>query len=158
MKKQYSFQSLLHYDKDGGITGPMSPVLAINDFLKAMEVKHLIGACRVKNNQSHDLTYDHIILKSKCKFSNAYQMFVDMGCHTLPCAVWFDDDKDCVITPIYKKEITAERMYYHRVNMECPESKDNPIMILNEKEFIELFKQAELSEKLTINKPENVEM
>jgi len=139
---KYKFQNLLTKNEDK-VTGPMSPVLFVQDMAKHLDFK-IDGIARIENFQSQNSTYDHLIVLSKYKNFNEYKMFVDMGSRGLPIAICFSDNWDVTITPIYKKAITPEAQKEHALDMEQnPKYCGNPIMNLNEKELIDIFKQAE---------------
>lgn len=146
----YKFQKLLtvKFDAKGNasLTGPFSPFYAIKAFSESKGFKPYLGAIRVENNQADNCTYDHIIVRPRI---NEYMMFVDMGSDLVPVALCFPDKGDVTITPTYKKKTTLEAMEYHLWNMERPvrqgfklENIEHPIMVLDEKGFLELFKQA----------------
>ena len=146
--QKYEFQGLLCKDKDGGISGAMSPVMAAKNIAKEMKIP-LNGLIRVQNNQAYSYTYDHLIIKSNTiKGSAIISMFIDMGVSLILAAIQ-NSDGSIIITPIYKKQLLERDS--HLDNLEAPKRcKDNPILELDEDGFKELFKQAIDSNKFKI--------
>ncbi len=146
----YEFQGLLYKDKDDKITGAMSPVLFAQGMAKHFKF-NVNGLVRVDNNQGEN-SYDHLIVRSKTKHGYNYWFLLDMGINGLIIAAkLFNKNPSLIMTNAYKKEITKENMEHHRANVECFESNDeNPIMVLNEKDCLEIFEQAEKSGEFNI--------
>lgn len=156
MTDKYRFQKIINFKKKGDhwtMEGPMSPVGAIQCLMNSnMGFQKVHGGARVDNDQSYDCTYDHLIVVRRYSNCNLYCLFVDMGASQLPCAIWHDDEENVTITPIYLKQTTEEMMRYHLENMEHPvranttlENMQHPIMVLNNDDFIQIFKEAEAS-------------
>lgn len=121
------------------VTGPISPVMIIEDVGKYFDFKYplISGIIRVKNTQSYDHTYDHLVFMPH---TNICVMIVDMGDTYFPVCIYFTDEKYAQLTPIYKDNITEKYMEQHRRNMECPKRcQDNPIMRLTEKQLQDLM-------------------
>lgn len=144
--RTFRFQGLLTKQKDGHITGPMSPILAIKEVAKEWKFK-IHGLVRVENDMSSS-TYDHLITKTVYSNDTVYRLFVDMGVNILPVAIWFEKGEDLTITPIYKENITKKATKHHALNVEDEYSR--PIMILSDDEFKELFKQANKSDEFKL--------
>lgn len=119
--RTFSFQNLL-YNKDGKVTGAMSPVLSANEMSKSMFPKYT-GLARIYSkkdgysdievNQKYegpgkqDLTgHDTLLIISHKKNVTVYGIYIDRGCSICPVALWFDDEpvEDTVISDIYKKQ------------------------------------------------------
>jgi len=140
---RYKFQGLLH-NKDGVITGAMSPLLAAKEFVKQWGIP-LDGLVRVDNNQTFESGLDHLITKSFGTNGDVYCLFVDMGISILPVGMMTSSDKDLTITPVYLASITDKAMKAQRLHCEMSKHDGNPIMILNAKDIKQIFKEAEAS-------------
>ena len=148
------FQGLLHiekgkYAKDKGVVkGPMSPMLAAKEFCLEFKAR-LDGFVRLRGEG--DYSYDHLIIKSVWKNCTVYYLIVDFGVGLLPVALWDMNDSKAIITPIYIRETTDEKIKAHLSNLEAPAYyRGNPIIKVDEKSAIKVFKDAEKSGEFKI--------
>lgn len=139
--KKYKFQNLLSRDKNGTVSGAMSPVLVAKEFMEQMKLGGLSGLVRVWNDQAYESGYDHLLIMKKYENCTLYMFIVDMGVSVIPAFMKYSDEDDISITPIYEKSIL--NMDEHRANCELPKrSNDNPIMVLSKEDFKEMLDQA----------------
>ena len=145
------FQRLLEM-KDGKVTGPMSPVLAAQNFIELSGVKSFSGLCRLENNQSYDYTFDHLIICKRYKNDTAYWLVVDRGIEILPVGFMFLSEQEVVLTPVYEEYLKdPQKRINDLVDMEARSPKrcpDNPVMRLKKEHIKNIFLEAEKSGKL----------
>jgi hypothetical protein len=96
--------------KDG--KGPMSPVLFINEVAKELElVVHKLLRVSFENEAVHQIdegregytSHDTLVVVTQYKNCNQYAMVVDLGSKGVPVGLWFNNDHDVTLTPIYKR-------------------------------------------------------
>lgn len=141
---KYKFQQLLHLelkpDNTYSLNGAMSPVLAAKSFCEAMDVK-MHALTRLVNPQSES-GYDHLIIRTHYKNCDVYRMFIDLGVQIVPGMLYVTMEPDEVVTPpVFLESTTEEAMVQHRSDTETRNKKDNPIMMLDEAEWVNVFKQ-----------------
>jgi len=146
----YNFQCLLERTSKGAISGPMSPILFMNEACKELGFRYnyLIRVINPKATSS----YDHLIAKTAYnkdgKDVHMYTLISDMGNKGVPIGMWFDDDKLASITSVYRAEL--KDLKYHKSNLEDTDSDCEPFIMVDEYTITELFKQAENSEQFRI--------
>jgi hypothetical protein len=105
-------QNLLETDKNGNISGAMSPVLMAKAFCEQENIP-LKKLARIwfEGEETHQSTtepgtgHDTLIIETNgTKKARCFMMIIDKGTKIVPGAIWFEDDKDPIITPVYKKQ------------------------------------------------------
>jgi hypothetical protein len=143
--KTFKLQNLLRREGNT-ISGAMSPVLFAQEMANQLDFK-IGGLVRVwfddervhnryegsKRSDLYLTGFDTLLVKDR----NSVMMMIDMGVGGCPVALYFPDDKDLTVTPIYKKKRFEQK--------------------LTEQEIVEVMEQALKENAFEIEKKNNSE-
>lgn len=115
---QFSIVSLLTEDKEGGISGPMSPVLFAKEMAQLSgdsynRVARIhFGDQTIFQRYEGQLLTCHDILILAGQYENDLQLclWIDLGTDGLPVATSFMSDRELIITPVYREAAFARKL------------------------------------------------
>lgn len=133
----FMLQNLLRRDRDGKVSGPMSPVL----FAQEMARKQEMTFNRLVRVSFHDgeinniyedgykrgLTgHDTLVIGRKWENEFMLQMWTDEGCNGIMIAGAFQSDGEIIMTPIYGKRQYEKKLSPENVKEIFEAIWDNP--------------------------------
>jgi hypothetical protein len=107
---KYTINSLLQEQKDGTISGPMSPVLFAKEMAIQMDFKYnRIARVHFEDEEVHQyyddilLTgHDTIIIGCQSKKDLWLSLYVDLGIGGIPVAMIYQSNKEVCMTGVYE--------------------------------------------------------
>lgn len=132
---KFSIQGLLSENKEGGISGAMSPTLFAKEMATQMEFKYNRLARVWFDDEEVFQVYEggegltgHDTLIIACQYPNDLwvSLWVDSGVGGLPVAMGFQSDREVTITPIYERATYARKLTTEEIQEVFNHVFDNP--------------------------------
>jgi hypothetical protein len=139
----FTVHSLLAKDKDGKITGPMSPVLFAKEMAEQNSEKFNRLARVWFNDETtfQEYEYDgltgHDTLIIACQYENDLRLslWIDTGVSGVPVAMCCQSDKEIIITPIYERKEFAKKLTKEEIQQLFEYVFNNPqVLAINREE------------------------
>jgi len=115
---QFSIVSLLTEDKEGSLSGPMSPILFAKemaqlsgDSYNRVARIHFEDQNIFQRYEGQFLTgHDILILAGQYENDLQLSLWIDLGTGGLPVATSFMSDRELIITPVYREAAFARKL------------------------------------------------